>query len=905
MILSTTCWILLGAAAAGAPARQTVDLYVSPQGRDAWSGRLPAPGQDRSDGPLATMTRAVETARRIRKTLPPDGVVRVVVRPGTYYLKRTLTLTPADSRLTILGENDRAVLSGGRVVRGWKPFRGKILQADLSTLDLADLSFRELYCDGRRQPPARVPNLDPRRPRHGGFLFVAGAVEPGSRTKLRYRPGELDPARWSHPERALVVWWPRMFYENVWTKVKRIDPKNRVLEVERGIREVRGGERYYVCNLLEELDAPGEWYCAPDTKTLYFQPPPGANPETMTVTVPALKSLVIMHGATGAGPPVTGVRLQRLALQDCRGNAVELVGATNCTVAACAIRNVGVGVRLGDRTHDCRVVGCDITQTLQDGVALWGTAGKHERVSGHLIDNNYIWDFGYGDYHNRVSGVWMVGCSHCRVTHNHIHDGPRYAIGMDVGNDNEIAFNKCHHLNLETADTGIIEAATAWHWSLPQDRELAANRKYNRGNSIHHNLVYDSGGYGPSPTSGVMQYPYYSWGIYLDLHCSFWHVHHNVVYNTVLGGFMLNAGLGNVVENNVFVNGQQAQIQWNPWPRYEFHGNLCRRNVFDYQGRSALLYRLSRFKDEYVAFEHNLIHSADGMIRIVGVSGLPRTHSWPAWTRRGHDSGSVVADPLFVDRAGHDYRFRPGSPAFELGIDSPDLAAVGNYAGPERRTWPRPEEKVVRDPAGYDAPARPRPSQPRRRTYEDYAGGETERNAHVGTEGAATVLVTDETAAGGNHALEFTDAAGLKHDYVPYVTYPLEQAEGILRAGFDLCWTKPARFVYEWRDDPYVYNLGPQLSVDAQGRMRANQTPVMTLTTGRWVRVDIVCPLGDKNTGVYRLTLRPADGEANVWPAVHHDPRFKRLNCVVVMSPATRPTRFFLDNVTFEPVAGR
>ena len=38
------------------------------------------------------------------------------------------------------------------------------------------------------------------------------------------------------------------------------------------------GRRFYIRNVLGELDSPGEWYLSKGTKTLYFYPPSGGAP---------------------------------------------------------------------------------------------------------------------------------------------------------------------------------------------------------------------------------------------------------------------------------------------------------------------------------------------------------------------------------------------------------------------------------------------------------------------------------------------------------------------------------------------------------------------------------------------------------------------------------------------------
>lgn len=850
-------------------------------------------------GPIKSLSQALDQARASRK---PGDTVRIHVGPGTYALSETITLTPADSGLVIESTpGQEPVLSGGRRVTGWKPWRGKILQADLSGLDLPDLSFRELYYNVKMQPWARVPNFDPQHPRTGGFLQSQGLVETNTKTKFRYAEGALHPERWAHPERAWMMFHDKLNYETQYCPVQSVDAAARVIEASRGVYVLSPGNPFYLCGLLEELDAPGEWCVEPDTKTLYFWPPSGDPNGKDRVIVPALTSAFVFQGRPAEGQFVENVRVSGLDVRDCRGRAIQLTGAQGCAITRCDLRNAEVGVYLGDDTHACTVRGCDITATLGDGVSIIGTSKDHERVTDHVIDNNYIWDIGWGRIHNRCGGVYGHRMMRCKITHNLIHDTPRYAIGMDVGGGCEIAYNIGHHANLVTLDTSIIEAATALDWGLPMDEQRDRNRKYNWGNSIHHNLIHDSGGWGAN-AEGKLQAPMFSWGIYLDTHASGWHVYDNVCYNTVLGAYMVNGGMENVFENNICVDGQQHQAYLSMWPKYECRGNRVTRNIFVSPGQSATGYTARSADRAVYAFDHNLLWAGGTPVRITA-PGLVKKGSWEAWQALGQEEGALVADPQFVDPARRNYALKHTSPALKLGFKPIDLSRTGVYQSPERRTWPRPEVKVVRDAADYRPAALVKPAQAPLRTYEDYAVNEMERNAHVGEEGdLATVRVTDETAASGKHSLRVAEKPGVKLSFVPYVTYPLELQDGVLRAGFDLRWEQGALFVYEWRDDPYHYSLGPQLATDAEGHLKASGQPIMDLQPGQWVRCDITCGLGKQNTGEYALTVKPAGGKAKTFVIAHAE-KFETLNCVVVMSVAPGESVFYLDNVEFRPAA--
>jgi len=850
-----------------------------------------------SAGPIKSLSQALDQARASRK---PGDTVRIVVGAGTYLLPQTIALTPTDSGLVIESTPGKEpVISGGRRVTGWRVWKGNILQADLSKLDLPDLSFRELYYNIKMQPWARVPNFDPAHPRTGGFLQSQGVVEANTKTRLRYAEGALHPERWAHPERAWMMFHDSLSYETQYCPVKSVDTATRVVEASQGVYVLSPGNPFYLCGILEELDAPGEWCVDPDTKTLYFWPPSGDPNGKDAVVVPALTSAFVFKGDPANNQWVENVRISGLDIRDCRGRAVMMTGAKNCTVARCDLRNAEVGVYLGDDTHACAVRGCDITAMQGDGVSIIGTSKDHERVTDHVIDNNYIYDIGWGRIHNRCGGVYGHRMMRVKITHNLIHDTPRYAIGMDVGGGCEIAYNIGHHSNLVTLDTSIIEAATAMDWGLPSDEQLDRNRKYNWGNSIHHNLIHDSGGWGTN-SEGKLAGPMFSWGIYLDTHSSGWHVHDNVCYNTVLGAYMVNGGMENVFENNICVDGQQHQAYLSVWPKYQTTGNRVERNIFASPGKSATAYTVRKVEKEAYLFDHNLLWANGDPVRI-DAPGLVKKGSWEAWQKLGQEEGGVAADPQFVNPAQRDYRLKPTSPALALGFKPVDLSTAGVYKSPDRRTWPRPEVKVVRDAMDYSPAAMVKPAQVALRTYEDYAVNEKERGAHVGEEGdLALVRVTDETAASGTHSLKVSEHPGVKLSFVPYITYPLEWEAGVLKAGFDLRWEKGALFVYEWRDDPYNYSLGPCLSTDAEGHLKANGQPITDLVPGQWVRFDITCGLGPQNTGKYELTIKPAGGEAKTFTLAHAE-KFETLNCVVVMSVTQGESVFYLDNVEFHP----
>jgi hypothetical protein len=73
------------------------NIVFSPQGRDTWSGALPDPTADSSDGPLATIQAARDRLRAVKKERGLAGGATVWLRGGRYALDSPLVFTPEDS----------------------------------------------------------------------------------------------------------------------------------------------------------------------------------------------------------------------------------------------------------------------------------------------------------------------------------------------------------------------------------------------------------------------------------------------------------------------------------------------------------------------------------------------------------------------------------------------------------------------------------------------------------------------------------------------------------------------------------------------------------------------------------------------------------------------------------------
>jgi len=716
---------LAALAAAGDAALEPQCYYVALNGNDAWSGVVPAPNAGKTDGPFATLARARDEIRKQKAAAAGQRGFTVLVREGIYCLPETFTLTSddggtADAPIVYQAyPGERPVLVGGRLISGFVSHQGEILKADVGRQGFEGVTFRQLFFDGKRQHLARFPNYDPANPYAGGWAYVDGAETPmyaqipgEDRRTLTLKPEDLHD--WARVEEGEVLVFPRY---NWWNNILRIDSLDRTTRIMKLAGDasyfIRPGDRYFVRNLFEELDSPGEWYLDGQTHTLYFWPP--SDVEKGAVYAPTLETVVRITSASN-------VTLRSLTIECCEGTAVELSGCTDCRIAGSTIRNVGGRCTSGIAAvsvsggKNVGVVGCDIHEVGSHAVHLAGGERKTLTPGGHYAENNYIHHTGV--FYKQGVGVTLSGVGN-RASHNLIHDCPRFGV-LYGGNDQVIEFNHIRHVDLETADTGATYSGGR-DWLSP------------RGTVIRYNYIHDVFGFGKH--EGRWTTPHYAWGLYLDDNSAEVHIYGNIVVRALRGLLHFHCGRDNLVENNIFVDGLWQQVEMNGWndhshfldqmgPAYEAHvglpawkkyrglqegghpkdavpmaGNRIHRNILYYHNPEAKLYQHRQLRFDHFECDHNLVYHF-GRPLLTGLDGVPPEEQWTEWQKRGFDQHSIVADPLFVDPENDDYRLKPDSPAFGLGFQPIPVEKIGPQESPDRASWPIREAPGARE-AGF------------------------------------------------------------------------------------------------------------------------------------------------------------------------------------------------------------
>eukprot|EP00937_MAST-01D_sp_MAST-1D-sp2_P007160 g7160.t1 len=252
-------------------------------------------------------------------------------------------------------------------------------------------------------------------------------------------------------------------------------------------RGASGSGWFWVDNVLEELDAPLEWYFDKPTRRLFFLPNATGGAGRGGARVPALvaarlRTVIAAAGdgdGGGGGERIANVSLSGLRFAHTattylapyetpsgggysvhRGAAVSFANATGVEVRGCTFDSPGGnGLLLSEHVRRAAVRGNDFVWVGDSAVVLLGrarlcdaTAGTQPRgtqVAGNLMREVGVWG-------KQGAGLFQALAMETNVSGNVIFNGPRAGVLFNdgMGGGNTVAGNALFNLVRETTDHG-------------------------------------------------------------------------------------------------------------------------------------------------------------------------------------------------------------------------------------------------------------------------------------------------------------------------------------------------------------------------------------------------------------------------------------------------------------------
>ncbi len=514
---------------------------------------------------LARCSEAVgRNAMRAVKNKDEYDDVRIIIRGGKYEISETITFTAEDSGtektpLVISSyPGEKVIFSGGRDIdmskatavtntsvreRIPEEARDKVLQIDLAEQGLTGLgnvpqTYYAVYntgtttsllwngesCDRARWPNDEYADV-------GAVLYAPPAwyTNEGTRRPPKGDPGVIFKAdaprmnMWADAPYA----WLYGYWGNDWSTyalgIKSIQGNVIFTKTSPGFG-IDKGRPYYIFNLIEEMDAPGEWYIDKDKEILYIYPKSEITDETnVCFTVLEQNMLSISYAKN--------IRVEGIIFENSKAYAVSISNSENCELAGCVVRNMSAGGAAVSGGYKSGIRSCDFYNIGSAATNISGGNKNTLEPCGNYVVNCHIhnWATVNKVYNGavRVDGVGQY------VAYNKIHDAPHLAIQV-FGNNHIIEYNDIYEVCLETADSG----------SVYMGQNLTGY-----GTIIRHNYFHDLG----NSMGGTFTVV----GVYFDDMYSGGTIWGNL-FVEVDNPILIGGGSGNTITNNLFIDAPEG-----------------------------------------------------------------------------------------------------------------------------------------------------------------------------------------------------------------------------------------------------------------------------------------------------------------------------------------------------------
>jgi len=706
-------------------------FHVSPQGDDNNPGT--------AGSPFATLPRAQRALREMKNGSSP---VKVLVREGTYYLDSPLTFGPEDSGTSTApiafaaDGGHRVTISGGRkLVCSWTSYKDGIMMTSVPP----GLDFTQLFVNGKRQIRARYPNYDSSNPGKSGYTQAAGPIPAGTPNPyagadedmsfsteaprgIRFDPSTFSKRKWGNLQDAEIHIYQAAYWGNLQWKIKGIDFATNSIWFGDGGQQIGAkwsknpavlNQRslFFIDNVFEELDVPGEWFLDRTKNILYHYPQRETDLRTAVVEVPVLEHAIRFSGKQEN--PVQNISLQgfRIAhtattylrpydvpsLSDWavhRGGSVFAEGTRNCSIAACWFDAVGGnGVFVNNYNRGFSVTGCKFTETGDSAICF---VGNLEQTNGTQrafpyecqARDNLIHDCGF--FGKQIAGVYVSRAKRITASHNLMYNLPRagICIGDGTWGGHVIEYNQTHDTVRETSDHGPFNA---WGrdrgWALAQSHgPYTAERSLDVWEAlvdamepviVRNNFFDEKSGWGLDLDDGASNYEIYNnisvGGVSVKLREGAYRKVYNNIWYLSKGAPCFHVGNNDNHDqyfNNITVM-DPGNTKWpDGWPWWP-------QMVYSVIAPPAVGPWFEKIDNNCFYCVGGEFQAVVDQLRSEAGKRNPQSYDLAEWQKLGFDQHSVFADPLFVDPGNHDFRIRPESPALKVGFKNFEMGQWG------------------------------------------------------------------------------------------------------------------------------------------------------------------------------------------------------------------------------------
>jgi parallel beta-helix repeat protein len=614
-------WYIVLIALLGSICCDKYTVYVSTVGNDKWTGELATPNEKATDGPFKSIQRAQQHVRDLRsseKLFKTNVVVNML--PGVYTLQQPLQFTPDDSGdsskaqviyqkyITPQIQGDAIISSCIPIENKWSSYqRGNITYYHTTLPQVASGGYypNTLFINDQRRPRARSPTYQ-RGPTQGSISYI------------EYYGDDIK--QYKNLQDANIIlyhsWTASVHY------IKSIDVNNRNVTLQNLMFQPAsnfdydpGSHRYYVENVIEELDQQGEWYLNRVNGELTYIPYEGEDINSLNACYPTTIEMLKIIGDFDRSKFVEHMQFQGLSFRHTDWYLNK--SAVSDFQAAAWINTSAIYIR------DARNI-----DFSNNDVQHHGYYGIHvERGCQDItLSKNYVNDLGAGGVRVGETTTTKYTTQRVNVIDNKITNGGnvfKEGVGILIHRTsyNIVSGNTVSYFRYTGINVG-------WSWDYtPADGAYKNQIIDNRIDHIGMHELNDLGGIytlgysngtiiGGNTITNVYGYAFADWGIYLDQATTAILVRKNHISQTGSAGFNFHFGADNLVTENTILtsNTVDASItigDAEPHLGFKFVGNTVNHN-----SEKPLIAQNLKFGGRYVSranfvFDNNTYINGD------------------------------------------------------------------------------------------------------------------------------------------------------------------------------------------------------------------------------------------------------------------------------------------------------